>query len=361
MKTVRFCSDKIPFQQVPKYRSSRCRKYRSSRCVIPFQQVRVIHKYRSNRCAIPFQQVRDRSQKHSITYCFNSILPHFKKDANSFLIIKNRARMHAREGKIMLKTALATPSISACSEPPKSVLLEVPIRSIHLRHDRPRRILEHDAIDGMMASLSTTGQMQAIGVRRHGNGWILIYGYLRLQAVWQLGWETIRAMEYPESGNAELIDLVLWASENLHQSAPKLDELAIAVSRFADAGMSLPAIATALGKPEHWVEAILNIARDSLARRMIEMGRLTEVEAWIAFIKLSPQIRKSLLDSTELISLQRCILAQVQKIPDAKSRKSKILQTQDQGDWVLDSLTEPDGGKVNQANIRNTGVPLSFF
>ncbi len=185
-------------------------------------------------------------------------------------------------------------------------LLDVPIQQIKLIHDQPRRSMDPDAIERMKASLATVGQLQPIGVRRHGCGWTLIFGHLRLHAALQLGWKTIQAMEYGEIESAVLIDLAIWANENLHRSAPALDEMAITICRLIDAGMSDSVIALALGKTIDWVTGMRDIARDPMARRLIDIGRLVELEAWLMFMQLSLDDRKKLLDSAESVSLRNC-------------------------------------------------------
>ncbi len=184
--------------------------------------------------------------------------------------------------------------------------LVVPTQKIRVAHDRPRRILDPEAMERMKTSLATVGQLQPIGVRRHGNGWMLIFGHLRLHAALQLGWKTIQAMEYGETESAVLIDLAIWAGENLHRSPPALDEMAVAICRLVDAGMSDSVIAVALGKSVDWVTGMRDIARNPMARRLIEAGRLVEAEAWPAFMRLSPDERKKFLDSSEPISVRNC-------------------------------------------------------
>lgn len=202
----------------------------------------------------------------------------------------------------------------------KSGLLDVSIQRIRLNHDRPRRILDRDVIERMKLSLVTVGQMQPVGVRRHGNAWLLIFGYLRLRAAQQLGWKTIRATEYPETENQNLVDLALWASQNLHHAAPALDEMAGAVRRLSEAGMSASVIGIALGRTVDWVDGMLAIARDPMARRLIDTGRLVEAEAWLAFMRLSSGDRKKVLDSAEQITVRSC-----ERIPRL-SKKTRILR-----------------------------------
>jgi ParB family chromosome partitioning protein len=243
----------------------------------------------------------------------------------------------------------------------KPKLLDVPVNQVELRNDRPRQFLYRDAINWMKLSLSTAGQLQPIGVRRHGNGWILIFGHLRLHAAKQLGWETIQAMEYPESENPELVDLALWASENLHRLEPVLDEMAVTVSRLVAAGMSQSVIALALGKPDDWVKGMLKIARDPVVRRMIEEGRVADAESGVAFIQLAPKYQKMLLDSTGPITRESCERVQTLVVRDQQKKKQpvlqKSLQTPPQSDFMLD-LFSPAG---TNSNVNHTRSTADFF
>ena len=199
------------------------------------------------------------------------------------------------------------------------------IKRIRLNH-RPHRNLDPEAVDQMKSSLSIAGQLQPIGVRRHDNGWILIFGHLRLQAAQQLGWKTIQAMEYTETESSELVDLVIWANENLHRSAPELDEMAITVSRLVDADMSHSIIALALGKPIDWVVGMLNVVRNPLVRDLIVSGYLVDVEAGLAFLQLAPNIQKTMLDSREPITRELCERAQTMSVQCRQKKKKPVLQ-----------------------------------
>ncbi|WP_031598695.1 ParB/RepB/Spo0J family partition protein [Ferrovum myxofaciens] len=226
-----------------------------------------------------------------------------------------------------IKTADSNELDLGDSEQAKPRFLDVPVKQVRLRRIQPRRNIDPDTIDLMMLSLSTIGQLQPIGVRRHGNGWILIFGHLRLQAAKQLGWKTIQAMEYSETESTVLVDLAIWAGENLHRLAPALDEMAVTACRLADAGMSVAAIATALGKPAIWVDSMLGVARDPVARRLINAGRIADAEAWSAFIQLAPHIKKKLLKpGAGVITRSSCERAQIMTAQERKNKKKPDLQ-----------------------------------
>jgi ParB family chromosome partitioning protein len=211
-----------------------------------------------------------------------------------------------------------------------SRLLAAPVEQIFFNHNHPRRIVTKSDIDTMVMSLTIAGQIQPIGIRRIGTGCILIFGQLRLLAARQLGWQTINAIEFPEIANSELFDLVLNVHENLHRTSLELDEIAVAVNTIFQTGMSELHIAQALGKTAVWVAGMLSIACDPVARRIIEAGRLADVDAWLIFKNLVPEYRKMLLDGSEMITLQAC--AQIQ----TKPLKSKKLVKTENGGAIMD-------------------------
>ncbi len=230
--------------------------------------------------------------------------------------------------------------------------LVVPVHKIRLADDQPRRILNPQAMEQIKSSLATAGQLQPIGVRRHGTGWTLIFGHLRLHAALQLGWKTIQAMEYGETESAVLLDLAIWAGENLHRSVPALDEMAVAICRLVDAGMSDSAIALALGKSVDWVIGMRDIARNPMARRLIEAGRLVEAEAWPVFMHLSPGERKKFLDSAEMVSLRSCETFRLQQLV-SKSVSSSILRHD------CDCCTQDLWSDIAGSGNENQNTPLA--
>jgi len=242
------------------------------------------------------------------------------------------------------------------NEREESRMLDIPVRLIQMIHDRPRRILDPEVIERMKSSLATAGQLQPIGVRRHGNAWTLIFGYLRLHAALQLGWPTIRAVEYPEIENHDLLDLALWANQNLHYVAPTLDEIAITVTRLIDARMTPAAIAIAFGQTEEWVTGMASICRNPTARCLIEIGRLSDLEAWHAFMALAPGDRKSLLDSTEPITVKTCAVTKEKSALKTELQSSRIVQNTDNFGtrdlWSeLPEITETKFGMVMREKV----------
>lgn len=86
-----------------------------------------------------------------------------------------------------------------------------------------------------------------------------------------------------------------------------LREVTDIVLSLKEAGISPQAIAEAMGETREWVEALLALARDPVARTLVNTERLQSVQAWAAFSGLSPELRRRILDSDEAISEWQCL------------------------------------------------------
>jgi ParB family chromosome partitioning protein len=199
---------------------------------------------------------------------------------------------------------------------------KIPIDRIWPDKSQPRCNFDEEALEDLAKSMDMVGQLQPIGIGRSGSDWMIVYGERRLRAARWLGWATINAIVYDLP--AQNMAVVLQACENLHRVDLGLNEYAEVVLRLKEAGMELRGISRALSKNERWVGNLLSIARDPLARALIEGGRLNSADAWERFKGLQPEARKIVLDSTEPITWPRCESAkqQVQKL--ARKRQSSI-------------------------------------
>ena len=195
---------------------------------------------------------------------------------------------------------------------------KIQIDRIRPDKSQPRRDFDAEALDDLAKSMGMVGQLQPIGIRRSGSDWVVVYGERRLRAARQLGWKTINAIAYELP--AQNMAMVLQACENLHRVDLGLAEYAEVVLRLKEAGMELGGISHALSKPERWVGNLLSIARDPVARELMDEGRLNSADAWERFKGLQPEARKIVLDSTEPITWPRCESAkkQVQKLSEKR-------------------------------------------
>ena len=182
-------------------------------------------------------------------------------------------------------------------------VIDVPLERLRPDSEQPRRHFDDEAIEELAQSMAMVGQLQAIGVRKSGDVWDIVYGERRLRAARLLGWTSIQAREFALLGPAKL---VLQAIENMHREELALDEYAAVVLRLVEAGMPLAAAARALGRKEGWAGTMLQIARDPVARGLIDAGRLQSADAWDQFCALDADARRLVLDSTDPVTGPRC-------------------------------------------------------
>ena len=182
-------------------------------------------------------------------------------------------------------------------------VIDVPLDRLRPDPDQPRRHFDDETIEELAQSMAMVGQLQAIGVRKSADFWDIVYGERRLRAARLLGWTSIQAREFASLGPAKL---VLQAIENMHREELALDEYAAVVLRLVEAGMPLAAAARALGRKEDWAATMLQIARDPVARGLIDAGRLQSADAWEQFCALDADARRLVLDSTDPVTGPRC-------------------------------------------------------
>ena len=234
-------------------------------------------------------------------------------------------------------------------------VIDVPLDRLRPDPDQPRRHFDEETIEELAQSMAMVGQLQTIGVRKTADFWDIVYGERRLRAARLLGWTTIQAREFAALGPAKL---VLQAIENMHREEISLDEYAAVVLRLVEAGMPLAAAARALGRKEDWAATMLQIARDPVARGLIDAGRLQSADAWEQFCALDADARRLVLDSTDPVTGPRCrqileqgrrgvaarqqtmALAPVRSEPGAGARETQAPVDADKPETILRSREE---------------------
>ena len=219
-------------------------------------------------------------------------------------------------------------------------VIDVPLDRLRPDPDQPRRHFDDETIEELAQSMAMVGQLQAIGVRKSADFWDIVYGERRLRAARLLGWTSIQAREFASLGPAKL---VLQAIENMHREELALDEYAAVVLRLVEAGMPLAAAARALGRKEGWAATMLQIARDPVARGLIDAGRLQSADAWEQFCALDADARRLVLDSTDPVTGPRCrqILEQSRRVAAARQQTMALAPLR----------SEPGAGREKQAPV----------
>jgi hypothetical protein len=83
-------------------------------------------------------------------------------------------------------------------------------------------------------------------------------------------------------------------------------EVTDVVLSLKEEGLKPDAIASKLGETGEWVRELIALARDPVARTLLNAERLTSVKAWKAFIALPAELRRRVLDSDEPIDEGEC-------------------------------------------------------
>jgi ParB/RepB/Spo0J family partition protein len=185
--------------------------------------------------------------------------------------------------------------------------IRLPVGQIYPDPDRVFRCARRDHLDELTQSMAAVGLIHPVTVCREGLRWLLVCGERRLEAARRLGWERISARPIPYAPPA--LRSVIRAAENLHRNPFALIEMTDVVLSLKEAGMPAEVMARALGRESAWVQGLLAMARDPVARALLDADRLSSVEAWEHFMGLPPMARKRLLQSDEPVTSEGCARA----------------------------------------------------
>ena len=155
-----------------------------------------------------------------------------------------------------------------------SELQRIPLSRIRPNPFQPRREFDPAELQELEASLRTSGLIQPISVRRHGDAFELIAGERRVRAATNLGWTEISAMVRDFDDRTML---VLALVENLQRTNLNPLEEARGYRRLIDEfNLTHQQVAEAVGKDRTTVTNLLRILGlpDSV-QRMVEDGRLS--------------------------------------------------------------------------------------
>ena len=160
------------------------------------------------------------------------------------------------------------------SASPNSELQRIPLSRVRPNPFQPRR--EFDPVDmgELEASLRSSGLLQPISVRRHGDAFELIAGERRVRAATNLGWTEISAMVRDFDDRTML---VLALVENLQRTNLNPVEEARGYRRLIDEfHLTHQQVAEAVGKDRTTVTNLLRIlALPASIQKMVEGGKLS--------------------------------------------------------------------------------------
>ena len=162
----------------------------------------------------------------------------------------------------------------AAGETPGSDLQRIPLSRIRANPFQPRREFDPAELAELQASLSASGLLQPITVRRRGDAYELIAGERRLRAATNLGWTEISAIVRDFDDRTML---VLALVENLQRANLNAIEEARGYRRLLDEfQLTQQQVAEAVGKDRTTVTNLLRVLTlPDAVQTMVEQGKLS--------------------------------------------------------------------------------------
>jgi len=165
-------------------------------------------------------------------------------------------------------------SAAGSSAPAASELQRIPLSRVRPNPFQPRREFDPSEMRELEASLKSSGLLQPISVRRHGDSFEIIAGERRVRAATNLGWSEIAAMVRDFDDRTML---VLALVENLQRTNLNPLEEARGYRRLIDEfNLTHQQVAEAVGKDRTTITNLLRIlGLPDVVQKMVEDGRLS--------------------------------------------------------------------------------------
>lgn len=195
----------------------------------------------------------------------------------------------------------------------ETALREIPIKDIRRNPFQPRKDFAPQQLKELRESLSTSGLLQPVTVRRSASGgesYELVAGERRLRAVTDLGWKTISAI-VKEIDDRELLALAL--IENLQRTDLNPIEEAEGYDRLVkEFGHTQQTIGSMVGRDRSTIANMLRVLQLPVSvRQMVRDGALT-----VGHVR--PLL--GLNDKTKIVELAREIVAKGLSARDIEQR-----------------------------------------
>ena len=162
------------------------------------------------------------------------------------------------------------------------------------------RIIDPASLRQLRRSLEAYGQREPVGVVISGDDRVLVDGYRRVQALGQLGRDTVLARVEEGCLNDAVLRVI-----GQHQAHPLQPiEEAWLMASLVDEGLSQQTIATGLGKDKSWVSRRLALV-SALPEALQAAVRTGELSTWAANRVLLPLARANEADAETLLGKLR--------------------------------------------------------
>ncbi|MBI5215865.1 MAG: ParB/RepB/Spo0J family partition protein [Ignavibacteriae bacterium] len=187
---------------------------------------------------------------------------------------------------------------------------------------QPRADFNQDALDELKQSISQKGIIQAITVRKTGDGYFeLISGERRVRASQELGLPTIPAYIIEVNTNEEMLELAL--VENLQREHLNPIEIAISYQRLiSDVGLSVEDIGNKIGKDRTTIANFLRLLK--LPEQIQKSVRNGKLSAGHARALLSLPNEQTQLRVFERVTKDELSVRQVEKLVKQTLKKIEL-------------------------------------
>lgn len=182
---------------------------------------------------------------------------------------------------------------------PSTAVMEVDLHRLDRRFES-MRIVDPASSRRLVQSLQAYGQREPVGVVSSGDGLVLVDGYRRVQALGQMGRDTVLARI--EAGCLSDAVLRVIGQHQAHRLQPI--EEAWLMASLVDEGLTQQAIAAGLGKDKSWVSRRLALI-SALPEALQEAVRSGELSTWAANRVLLPLARANEADAQALLDALR--------------------------------------------------------
>jgi ParB family chromosome partitioning protein len=252
--------------------------------------------------------------------------------------------------------------ITRTGDAPQEVgVLEVPLDSIRVNPQQPRRNMDEEALAGLAASVTQHGVLQPIVVRRQGTGYELIAGERRFRASRIAGKKTIPVTVVEAKGTRSL-ELALIENIQREDLSP-LDEAEAYQQLLGQYGMTHQELAEQLGRSRAVISNGLRLLDlPDEVQQMLDTGTLSSGQAR-AILGLGD--RQSMLDMAATAAKDGLSVRQVEDRvrsgrPTKKAKRSKAAGRSQKTSFYEEKLMKMYDSRVVITPGANGEVRFSF-
>ncbi|MBE0468218.1 MAG: ParB/RepB/Spo0J family partition protein [Methyloprofundus sp.] len=193
-------------------------------------------------------------------------------------------------------------------------VLELPLEDVRTDPGQVRKSFDEAALNGLAVSLKNQGQIEPIVVSPSGNDgkYLIQKGERRYRAAKIAGLETIQAIVNDEPNLSDITLSMQQLVENIQREDLLPHEIACALGKMRDSGLSNKDIADSIGKSQAWVSQHITILNAvGIVKTLIDAGKAADATTINELIKLYDERREvcekycqGLLDGEGMIAVR---------------------------------------------------------